>query len=91
MRHTQLNNTDLILTVIQSFQFLKKKSNYGAGKMAHFIKRLPHKHEELNWIPRIPEKGLGRWRELGTPALRKQRQEAHGGLLASQLNRIGEL
>lgn len=59
MRDTQLNNTDLILTVIQSFRF-KKKSNYGAEKMAQLIKRLPHKHEELNCIPRIHEKGLGR-------------------------------
>lgn len=59
--------------------------------MAQLIKRLPHKHEELNCIPRIHEKGLGRWQELGTPALRKQRQEKHGGLLDSQLNLIGEL
>lgn len=59
--------------------------------MAQLVKRWPHKHEELNWIARIHEKGLGRWQVLGTPALRKKRQEEHGVLLVSQLNLIGEL
>lgn len=41
-----------------------KKSCYGAGKMAQLVKCWPHKHEELSCIPKIHEKGLGRWQGL---------------------------